>query len=66
MSKNRPQVYCYCKKCDGKLVEIRTQKKHEEEEKRFEAVISAKKGKRNVISSSTRRDPEYGSMSDSS
>jgi hypothetical protein len=66
MSRNRPQVYCYCKKCDGKLVEIRTQKKHEEEERQFEAVVSARKGKRKVTSSSIRHDPEYGSMSDSS
>ncbi len=43
-TKLRPKVPCYCKKCDGKFVDTRTRKKHEEEENRFQAYIS-KKGK---------------------
>ena len=41
--KLRPKVPCDCKKCNGKLVDTRTRKKHYEEEKQFQS--SMKKGK---------------------
>jgi len=42
-TKLRPKVPCDCKKCNGKLVDTRTRKKHYEEEKQFQS--SMKKGK---------------------
>ena len=42
-TKLRPKVPCYCKMCNGKLVDTRTRKKHEEEEKQLQD--SMKKGK---------------------
>ena len=42
-TKLRPKVPCDCKKCNGKLVDTRTRKKHYEEEKQFQ--FSMKKGK---------------------
>ncbi|CAG8742053.1 981_t:CDS:1, partial [Ambispora leptoticha] len=38
--KLRPKVLCYCKECDGKLVETRTRKKHERNENRLQESIS--------------------------
>ena len=49
-SKLRPKVPCDCKKCNGKLVDTRTRKKHYEEEKQFQP--SMKKGKEKEASSS--------------
>src|SRR6266498_3857140 len=49
-TKLRPKVPCDCKKCNGKLVDTRTRKKHYEEEKQFQS--SMKKGKENEASSS--------------
>src|SRR6184192_3719535 len=48
--KLRPKVPCDCKKCNGKLVDTRTRKKHYEEEKQFQS--SMKKGKEKEASSS--------------
>ena len=42
-TKLRPKVPCDCKKCNGKLVDTRTRRKHYEEEKQFQS--SMKKGK---------------------
>src|SRR5947207_10354150 len=42
-TKLRPKVPYDCKKCNGKLVDTRTRKKHYEEEKQFQS--SMKKGK---------------------
>jgi hypothetical protein len=39
-TKLRPKVPCHCKKCNGKHVDTRTRKRHEEEEKRFQSFIS--------------------------
>ena len=53
-TKLRPKVPCDCKKCNGKLVDTRTRKKHYEEEKQFQSSISSmKKGKEKEASSST-------------
>ena len=49
-TKLRPKVPCDCKKCNGKLVDTRTRKKHYEEEKQFQS--SMKKGKEKEASSS--------------
>ena len=49
-TKLRPKVPCDCKKCNGKLVNTRTRKKHYEEEKQFQ--FSMKKGKEKEVSSS--------------
>ena len=51
-TKLRPKVPCYCKKCNGKFVDTRTRQKHEEEERRFQASISMKKGKESAIHAS--------------
>ena len=48
-TKLRPKVPCDCKKCNGKLVDTRTRKKHYEEEKQFQS--SMKKGKEKEVSS---------------
>src|SRR5437763_17035945 len=48
-TKLRPKVPCDCKKCNGKLVDTRTRKKHYEEEKQFKS--SMKKGKEKEASS---------------
>src|SRR5207237_5107923 len=49
-TKLRLKVPCDCKKCNGKLVDTRTRKKHYEEEKQFQS--SMKKGKEKEASSS--------------
>src|SRR5256714_111322 len=49
-TKLRPEVPYDCKKCNGKLVDTRTRKKHYEEEKQFQS--SMKKGKEKEASSS--------------
>ena len=52
-TKLRPKVPCDCKKCNGKLVDTRTRKKHHEEEEQFQSSISSiKKGKEKEASSS--------------
>ena len=49
-----PKVPCYCKKCNGKLVETRTKQKHEIEENRLQTSISSmKKNKEKETSLST-------------
>ena len=51
-TKLRPKVPCDCKKCNGKLVDTRTRKKHYEEEEQFQSSISSiKKGKEKETSS---------------
>jgi hypothetical protein len=45
-TKLRPMVHCYCKECNGALVETRTRQRREEEEKRLQSVTSKNKGKR--------------------
>jgi len=52
-TKLRPMVPCYCKTCNGKLVETRTRQKHEEEEDRLQDIISLKKSKGKETSSSS-------------
>ena len=53
-TKLRPKVLCYCKKCNGKLVETRTRQKHEIEENQLQTSISSmKKNKEKETSSST-------------
>jgi len=42
-TKLRPKVPCYCKKCDGKLVDTKTRQRHEAEENRLQASISMMK-----------------------
>ena len=42
-TKLRPKVPCYCKKCNGKYVETRTRKKHEQDENRLQASNSSMK-----------------------
>ena len=65
-TKNRPMMNCYCTKCDGKLVESRTFRKHAEEEKKLQTAISATKGKEKAIDSPTHvSEHEYDSLSDS-
>jgi len=53
-TKLRPKVPCYCKKCNGKLVETRTRQKHEIEENQLQTSISSmKKNKEKETSSLT-------------
>jgi hypothetical protein len=44
-TKLRPKVPCYCKICNGKLVDTRTRQKHEAEENRLQASMSMMKSK---------------------
>ena len=46
----RPKVQCRCKKCSGKLVEVRTRKNHEMEENRLQAYLSKIKSEKEKTS----------------
>ena len=44
-TKLQPKVSCYCKICDGKLVDTRTRQKHKAEENRLQVSMSMMKSK---------------------
>lgn len=48
-TKVRPKVLCHCKKCNGKLADTRTRKRHELKDKQFRDSISKAKKDKGIV-----------------